>query len=801
MRQGNGSDLLGLKDPRSTKIGIIYVGPNDVRKNVLTAILTQEKLGRTQIAIVLPQNQPNKAFQRPQDFDDLKTVRRKLRAQLIFIAPPGSGPAEFARQRRFSVYSSLESYTDALRAETSSNEARAKRKTGRLFSFGKKTAPLAIAIAGKSAIIDFANKKGRLFSFAAATPTSPMAQDASNHAHSPYVDLPTVDLGQQAPQSEKSGASSLPTSATSTMDTSSLPTDRNSVATTSDAANLVTHDTQQPVSLDVPSASIDEDWDALPPAPLVSSPQTNAPVASLPPDTTPPSALSSTPETPDSTIEAGPSIIELPPSPQASPGRSTAKQPTVGAESTTTSTGQPSTEPLANSRPSQRHHTGKMAAVIGTKAAAPAQQKVGMGHSSVRGNQSTQAENTRKESSSSNLNGIFAIIAILLLIGAGIVSCESGLLNPFASAKTVITITPRSKVEQDSYVIQAITSNADSTKRQISLRQLTFSSPQQSKSVPATGHAQTSAKAATGQLTFYNGSAQDYWIGSDTTIPGPNGVSVVPNEPVDVPASNPPTFGSITVDAHATTSGVNGNMAAGAINKTCCASGDFIKVVSSAFTGGQDGENYTYLQQSDIDNVINQLKPLLPQQARKDFNSQMKPHEQLVGAPQCTTTPKVNQPIGKQGKNVTSANITVSSICTGLAYDASEAQILAQNLLKKKAASSLGQGYVLAGTIVTKQTVTDVQDHVVTLQVTVAGTWYYQFDDSQKQTLAKQLVHASHGTAQKLLNNSKGIANAKIDLANGSDTLPADPNQIRITIAGVSRASSTDLPATESTNP
>ena len=35
MRQGNGSDLLGLKDPRSTKIGIIYVGPNDDRKNVL----------------------------------------------------------------------------------------------------------------------------------------------------------------------------------------------------------------------------------------------------------------------------------------------------------------------------------------------------------------------------------------------------------------------------------------------------------------------------------------------------------------------------------------------------------------------------------------------------------------------------------------------------------------------------------------------------------------------------------------------------------------------------------------------
>src|SRR2546429_9806260 len=107
MRQGNGSDLLGLKDPRCTRIGIIYVPPIDVRKSLLAAILTQEKLGRKQIAIVLPENQQNKEFQHPQDFDDLKAIRRKLRAQLIFVTPAGPGLAEFARQRRFSVYSSL----------------------------------------------------------------------------------------------------------------------------------------------------------------------------------------------------------------------------------------------------------------------------------------------------------------------------------------------------------------------------------------------------------------------------------------------------------------------------------------------------------------------------------------------------------------------------------------------------------------------------------------------------------------------------------------------------------------------
>src|SRR5436305_6797889 len=124
MKQGNGSDLLSANDPRSSTIGIIYVAPNDGREDVLTAIWTQEKLGRKQIAIVLP-NQ-NKAFQRPVDFDGLKNMRRKLQANLIVVASQGSGPVEFARQRRFTYFTSLENYTQSLREENEASRA-AKR--------------------------------------------------------------------------------------------------------------------------------------------------------------------------------------------------------------------------------------------------------------------------------------------------------------------------------------------------------------------------------------------------------------------------------------------------------------------------------------------------------------------------------------------------------------------------------------------------------------------------------------------------------------------------------------------------
>src|SRR5579859_4029573 len=125
MRQGNGTDLLGVNDPRSASIGVIYVATNDDRKSVLAAIITQDKLGRKQVAVVLPQS--NKAFQRPVDFDDLRSWRRKLHTQIVFIAPSGSGAAEHARRLRFPVYSSLETYTKSL------NEGEAAEKKHWLF--------------------------------------------------------------------------------------------------------------------------------------------------------------------------------------------------------------------------------------------------------------------------------------------------------------------------------------------------------------------------------------------------------------------------------------------------------------------------------------------------------------------------------------------------------------------------------------------------------------------------------------------------------------------------------------------
>lgn len=112
MQQSDGSDLPGISAPNSADIGIIHVDPTDDRQSVLAAILTQDKLHRKQVVVVL--SEQSKVFQRPIDFEGLKNMRRGLKAQVVFVAPSGPGPAEFARQRRFPVYSSLENYAKSL---------------------------------------------------------------------------------------------------------------------------------------------------------------------------------------------------------------------------------------------------------------------------------------------------------------------------------------------------------------------------------------------------------------------------------------------------------------------------------------------------------------------------------------------------------------------------------------------------------------------------------------------------------------------------------------------------------------
>src|SRR5205807_2886866 len=145
-----------------------------------------------------------------------------------------------------------------------------------------------------------------------------------------------------------------------------------------------------------------------------------------------------------------------------------------------------------------------------------------------------------------------------------------------------------------------------------------------------------------------------------------------------VPAANPNGgFGKVTVSAHDVNVGASGNiMALDFNNVQCCGSSSVLVSNPTAFSGGQDPQKYTAVQQSDVDGAANPLKSPLTQSAMSSLQGQKHANEQFVTRPQCTTTVTSNPPVGAKASSVT---VTVTAKCSAEVYDQNGAQTIATN--------------------------------------------------------------------------------------------------------------------------
>lgn len=769
MRQNDGSELLGANDPRSATIGVIHVAPNDDRQSVLAAILTQDKLGRKQVAVVLPED--NKAFQRPIDFDGLKNMRRGLKAQIVFVAPSGPGPAEFARQRRFPVYSSLDSYARALQADGQGSTV-IKRGWG----FGRR------------------QKSGSPESM---LPTPPPRTNGVEHEPThplpegpvpPSEHVGTEDAAQAEYEDEEShrgrnaallGGAGLAAG----------------LGLGAIAAGEHGHGSFTPPD--------EEDWEALP-TPPAGTPGDNGSSAND-------ARAHAEPSSPQSSSgqgsAAGPGIIAFPsPRPQ---GRITDKLAPIPPVASAPSA-QPH-PPVIHSGGRQRN-SGKIAAVgaAGVAAgagAAWAARGAGVGTPPPPTRTGGGAGGGAAASRRRNRRRLLALALILLtlLLIAGIALASPGGLGQHIFGPTsgaTVTITPANPVVSHTYTIDAVPGGT--TGPNIVPARLLFSAKSQSNTVNATGIGKTPGVQATGTLTFYNGSFSEQTVLADTVFTTSSGVQVENTAVANIPPAtgNPPTFGQVTVAAIAVNVGTKGDIAAGAINQTCCSSNSSIKVANlAAFSGGQDPQTYTVVKQSDIDGFANPFKASLPNDAKADLTNQ-KGNYQFVTPISCApatvdANPKVGQP-------ATKVMVKVSVTCNAEVYDQQGAFAEAQASLRMKASQDLGASYILVGDIIPTLKQANVVDTkgTVALLIFAEGRWKYEFSDAQKKTILPNLIKGkSKSDAQTLLLQQPGVSKVSIDIAGGGNTLPTDPTQISIVIQPIEGFKGTPTPTTGPSTP
>ncbi len=771
MRQGDGTDLLGPSDPRSAGIGVIYVAPDDDRQSILTGILTQDKLGYKQVIVVLPDQ--NKAFQRPVDFDGLKNMRRGLKAQIIFIAPSGPGPAEYARQRRFPVYSSLEAFTQSMRLESLSTVHTKRSSKKGLFGFGGKG-----EIAGGVAVASLSNQSEQE-NTVSTLPVNGAASSSPNY----YVHTSDRELHGE---SESNGNSNNGNEKHSSVDDlAGLAVGGGLIAHTNGGMSPSTQENSEEVSHAQPTNDADSQIEE-----HLAVQSTEDGGESLPSEANRAQKQNAEPAIITfSTTAQRPKITRKIPVPPAE----IVAVPVVASEAASQPNGSTTTTTHKKS------NAGKMAAGVGGVAAVSSVSANAGGASGGSGGQPPSG-NAPGGPGGSGVGGTsrgvriglavaLGVLTVLLIGGITIAAIPGGFSNlphiiPGTTATATVTITPDSKDETNIFQIIGVTSTPNPSMREVAARVVSATSPSQSKTVQSTGS--IPGTRATGALTFLNNTVSNISFGS-VVLHGASGVPVTFNGPVTV-AANP---GFLTITGYAVNIGSAGNIGALDIVGSCCASG--ITVKNGAFSGGQNPQPNSVVQQSDINGAAAQLTASLTPTTEASLQKELHTGEQVVpNTLKCTSAVSANHAAGDHAPNVT---VIVTVTCKEEVYDQTAALSMAANLLTKQATADLGPNYALSGNIVSEVTRVTVVDTKGTLSILVKaeGVWVYQFTDAVLQGFTNHIANMSNQAAINYLMTQPGVKAVKIDNPNG-DTMP-DASHIKIVIEAIPGVSGSPTPS------
>src|SRR6266566_7712270 len=305
----------------------------------------------------------------------------------------------------------------------------------------------------------------------------------------------------------------------------------------------------------------------------------------------------------------------------------------------------------------------------------------------------------------------------------------------------------------------------------------------QTTTAMATGKGHQDAEAAKGTITFYNGLFTSQTIAAGTTLTGSDGVQVVTDQLAVIPAawaSTPPTYGQVTVSAHALYPGPQGNIPVRDINQACCLS-SVLAQNAAAFQGGQYERDYTVVAREDIDHGVANLTTTLIHSARAAFTAQLTSNKALV-APACTRTVTTDHRVGAEAATVT---VTVSEHCAAIAYNAAALQGQARQVLTREMDRRVGAHYRLVGAVqvsVLHARIIDQKREVASMTVLIEGTGLYHFSQQELQRIRQLIAGKTPPQALRMLLGLPGIQRATIEGLGENRNLPKDSSRIQVRI-------------------
>jgi hypothetical protein len=350
---------------------------------------------------------------------------------------------------------------------------------------------------------------------------------------------------------------------------------------------------------------------------------------------------------------------------------------------------------------------------------------------------------------------VFIALGILLVVGGSMAYAWLFLQS------TTVTIIPTKRSVQTSDTL-TLSTHAD-TPDSIPGRVLSSVTISQVQTVATTGHTEQDARPGRGTITFYNAGTSAQTIAAGTLITGRDGVQVVTDYGVTVPAVSFPTLGQATVTAHSVQTGPSGNIKASDIYGSCCLLN--ISAVNSTFTGGQEASVYQSVAKQDIETTVSKLQASLKESVTAALLTQVQLSETLVSPPLCESSTSTDH---QAGDKATQVQVTLSETCVGLTYDTKAMQ---QRITR---AQTIDHYHLLGSPRVVIQNIVAGKEpgtYILTIQST--ATWVYQFSQGELSMMAGRIAGKSKGEATAYLLHASGVQQVSF-----SGNLPTDSSKI-----------------------
>ncbi len=374
---------------------------------------------------------------------------------------------------------------------------------------------------------------------------------------------------------------------------------------------------------------------------------------------------------------------------------------------------------------------------------------------------------------------LLTLLIVPRVLGMSLFPVGFPMLGP--SAVATIYVTAKSQMLQERYVLTASpqVQVADLATHTIPDRfaQVTLSD---SSTIQTTDTVLLPGTQSHGTVLFTNSSILPMTIPAQFILTTSTGTRVQTTQMIEIPPHSDGQDGKGSAPAQAVNPGTSGNIAAHALDGTCCSNG-ISASNPNPFVGGTDAKKVHAVAQADINNAKNVLTAKLQPQVAQQLRKQLSSDELMAGQPTYNAAVSPGSPVGTP---VDQVQVSVSVTGSVIVYNRNVVNHVAAQLLSQKATKTLGPPYLLQGTptVDMPNVVPQGNDGLVYLSVSVRGLWVYPLLQEQLRQWRQSIKGVTSDVALAYLRVQAGVGAVQIELPNGTDHLPLSVDDINIVL-------------------